>query len=386
VGRAHSFEILERCLKNGDRTLWFHCASLGEYEQGLPVFELLRKHYPNHKILLSFFSPSGYEIRKNSPIANVVIYLPLDSPQNAKRFIKLLRPELTVFVKYDIWPNYLKALKGYNLKAILISANFRKNQIYFKPYGQILREALFAFEHIFVQEAASKSLLESIGYMQVSVSGDTRFDRVSNQLHINNHLEFITSFKGESTCVVIGSSWPEDEAILLPFINKTASGTVKFIIAPHEIKPSHIQDIQKKLTVKTICFSEKDGKNLSEFSVLILDTVGLLSKVYSYADVAYVGGAMGHTGLHNILEPAVFGAPIIIGHNYLKFPEATAMISDAGVTSVKNEHELKLLLQRYLESQSLRTLEGKKNSDYVKLHQGAVNEVMTYLDLSVKNC
>ncbi|TXD85516.1 3-deoxy-D-manno-octulosonic acid transferase [Subsaximicrobium wynnwilliamsii] len=381
VGRRDTFAILEAAISKTDQTLWFHCASLGEYEQGLPVFELLRKDFPDHKIVLSFFSPSGYEIRKNSAIADVVVYLPIDTPVNAKRFMDLVRPSLSIFVKYDIWPNYLKALKKDHRSAVLISARFRKKQIYFQFYGSVLRKALFAFEHIFVQDEQSKQLLKAINYNQVSISGDTRYDRVSNQLQINNQLDFIAAFKAQSTCVVIGSSWPEDEAVLLPYINDNASEALKFIIAPHEIKKNHIRDILKNLKVKTLLFSEKEGKNLSEYSVLIIDSIGLLTKIYSYADLAYVGGAMGKTGLHNILEPAVFGTPIIIGHNHTKFPEAAAMIAEAAVTSVKNKHDLKTVLDRFLSSKPVMASEGKKNAHYIEAHSGAVEQIMAYLRL-----
>jgi len=378
-GRQQSFNILENLLTKEDKTFWFHCASLGEYEQGLPVFENLRHRYPSYKIVLTFFSPSGYEIRKNTTVADVVVYLPLDTKTNAKRFLSLVQPELTVFVKYDIWPSILNELKRQNRRAILISAVFRKRQSYFKSYARNRKAALFAFEHIFVQDKNSETLLNSINYNSVTISGDTRFDRVTNQLSQDNTLDFISEFKAESICIVVGSSWTEDEEILLPYINEHASKDLKFIIAPHEIKASHIKDIRDKLKVNSILFTDKDDMDLKSYDVFIIDTIGLLSKIYSYADIAYVGGAMGKTGLHNILEPAVFGSPVIIGKHYKNFPEASLMIKNAGVISVKNENDLKKVLNRYITSHQLRESLGKKNANFIKENKGAVVQIIDYI-------
>ncbi|MGB3608450.1 3-deoxy-D-manno-octulosonic acid transferase [Psychroserpens sp.] len=376
LGRQSTFEILSQNLTPIDKTIWFHCASLGEYEQGLPVFECVRHKFPQHKIILTFFSPSGYEIRKNTKIADIVVYLPLDTTSNAERFISVVKPELTIFVKYDIWPNFLHELKKQGRTAYLISALFRKNQSFFKFYGRKTRSALFAFKHIFVQNKSSELLLKNINYNNVTVTGDTRFDRVTNQLSQDNTLDFISEFKDASTCIVIGSSWAEDEAILIPYINANASETIKFIIAPHEIDGTHIKSIRSKLEVKTAQFSEKEGKSLKDYSVFIIDTIGLLTKIYNYANIAYVGGAMGKTGLHNILEPAVFGIPVIIGKNYKKFPEASAMIEKAGVISVKNDIELKTVLDTLLTSTSYRKSEGLKNARYIGHNKGAVVQIM----------
>lgn len=379
VGRSQTFEILNKNLSTEDRTIWFHCASLGEYEQGLPVFEAIRKQYPSHKIVLTFFSPSGYEIRKNTPIANFVTYLPLDTKTNAKQFLDLVHPEFTVFVKYDIWPNLLNELQRRKGRAILVSALFRQNHSYFKWYGNNLRNALKTFEHIFVQNENSKDLLQDINITNVTVSGDTRYDRVSNQLSLDNKLDFISEFKSNSTCIVIGSSWPEDEKILIPYINKHASLNLKFIIAPHNINTAQIEGITKKLEVDYLLFSEKEGKSLKENCVLILNTVGLLTKVYSYADLAYVGGAMGTTGLHNILEPAVFGVPIIIGDNYIKFPEAKTMIENGGVVSVNNGVSLKNEFDKLINNSETRKNLGALNRTFIEKNKGAVNQIMNYI-------
>lgn len=378
-GRALTFNKLDQFLNKGDKTLWFHCASLGEYEQGLPIFTELRKDYPNHKIVLSFFSPSGYEIRKNAPFADLVVYLPLDTKNNAKRFINLVNPELTVFVKYEIWPNYLNEIKSRGLRAILISAVFRKDQSFFKWYGSQTKKALFAFEHIFTQNETSKKLLESINYTNATVSGDTRFDRVSNQLNTDNNLDFIKVFKDNKLCIVIGSSWPEDESLIIEFINNYVGIPIKFIIAPHNIKSKQIENIQTNLKKPAILFTQKEKKDLSQYDVFILDTIGLLSKTYSYADIAYVGGAMGNTGLHNILEPAVFGAPIIIGKNYQKFPEAFDMIKNKGVKSVSNITELSTELNSLINDPKSRLTTGNQNADFIKKNEGAVIQIMQYL-------
>ncbi|WP_445955685.1 3-deoxy-D-manno-octulosonic acid transferase [Yeosuana sp.] len=380
-GRAETFSLLERKLSAIDNTLWFHCASLGEYEQGLPVFKALRNHYKQHKIVLSFFSPSGYEIRKNSPIADVVVYLPMDSKANAKQFLNLVHPDLTVFVKYDIWPNFLNELKSSQLRAILISAVFRKNQPFFKFYGNHLRHALFSFEHIFTQNESSKKLLESINYNHVTVSGDTRFDRVTSQLEQNNTLDFIAEFKLDNLCVVAGSTWPEDESLFINYINSESSKGIKFIIAPHNINLKQISNFQSKLEIESVLFSRKEEKDISKTQVLVIDTIGLLSKIYSYADIAYVGGAMGHTGLHNTLEPAVFGIPIIIGDNHSKFPEAQEMIDNAGMFSVSNQKEFENIMNELIQNNQKRLLSGKNNFKYIEMNAGAVNHILKYLNL-----
>ncbi|WP_034045999.1 3-deoxy-D-manno-octulosonic acid transferase [Wocania ichthyoenteri] len=378
-GRSETFNILKRNINKDDKTLWFHCASLGEYEQGLPVFQALRKHYKTHKIVLSFFSPSGYQIRKNSPIADVVVYLPLDSKKNAKTFLNIVNPELTLFVKYDIWPNFLNELKRKQLRAILISAAFRENQSFFKFYGKTLQNALFTFDHIFTQNETSKTLLHSINYNTVTVSGDTRFDRVYSQLNQDNRLDFIEAFKANNLCVVAGSTWSPDENLFINYINNKAAKNIKFIIAPHNINSAQIKSLKEKLNAKTILFSEKKENDISKAQVFIIDTIGLLSKTYNYADIAYVGGAIGNTGLHNTLEPAVFSIPIIIGNNHSKFPEAKSMIDINGMFSISNQKEFNSILNELIENEDKRINSGKKNLDYIKKNKGAVIQILDYL-------
>ncbi len=375
-GRSKTFEILSKSINSEDKVIWFHCASLGEYEQGLPVFKALRKTNSKHKIVLSFFSPSGYEIRKNTKVADIVVYLPFDTKKNARRFLDIVNPELTIFVKYDIWPNFLNELKSRNLKAYLISAAFRKNQVYFKSYGKKLRKALSAFEHIFVQNEQSKTLLESIDLTQVTVSGDTRYDRVSDQLNQDNNLDFISEFKQDKLCIVIGSSWPEDDELIIEYINNHVNLDVKYIIAPHNIKNNQIEYLSSKIKLPSVRFTQKDQKELSTYSVFIIDTIGLLSKIYSYGDIAYVGGAMGTTGLHNILEPAVFGIPILIGNHYDKFPEAFQMIDNAGVKSVNNSETLDFELSNIITNSELRLKLGELNSNFIKKNTGALIQIL----------
>ncbi len=381
-GRKNTFAKLENAINPQDKIFWFHCASLGEYEQGLPVFEALKAKHPDTKIVLSFFSPSGYEVRKNAEIADVVVYLPLDTSANAKRFLDLINPDYILFVKYEIWPNFLHEIKKRDLKAILISAVFRKNQAFFKWYGSYIKSALFAFNHIFTQDESSKSLLEHIDYNSVSVSGDTRFDRVSNQLKIDNTVSFIEGFKDRKLCVVFGSTWPEDDKLYLDFINSTENSAVKFVIAPHDIKRRYIASLKSQLTVKTICYSEiTEHLNLENYKVFILDTIGYLSKVYSYADIVYVGGGACKTGLHNILEPAVFGIPILIGKNYDKFPEAKMLIDLGGVTSVASSLAFTSALKALISDGVLRKNQAGITKAFIEVNKGAVHQIMDYLEV-----
>ena len=377
-GRAETFNVLKANISSQDKVIWFHCASLGEYEQGLPVFEKIKLQYPKYKIVLSFFSPSGYEIRKNAPIADVVVYLPLDTKQNAKYFLNLVHPELVVFVKYEFWPNYLNELKKRRIRSILISALFRKDQNFFKSYGAWMRKSLHAFEHIFVQNEASKKLLNTINYTNVTVSGDTRFDRVSNQLQIDNSLDFIEKFKGNELCVVAGSTWPEDEQLFIDYINAVETNT-KFIIAPHNIKPQQIESLKKAIQKKTVLFSEKEHTDLIDAQVFIIDTIGILTKIYSYANIAYVGGAMGSTGLHNTLEPAVFGIPVLIGPNYKGFKEAEDLVSQKGALCVTTKTEFNTIMNQLTSNIEFRTKTGKINAQYVLKNKGASIQIVAYI-------
>ena len=387
TGRQHVFDTLEEKIAANDHIIWFHVASLGEYEQAVPIINALKKSHPIHKILVSFFSPSGYEVKKNNSIADVVVYLPLDSIKNAKQFIKLAHPDIAVFIKYEIWPNYLRLLKKEGIPTILASGLFRSSQIYFKPYGGFMKKALRSFDYYFVQDNASKTLLQSIGIDQVSVSGDTRFDRVSHQIEMNNTLAFIEEFLDKHLCVVCGSTWPEDDAILINYINsfkEKKAKPVKFIIAPHEIKPEKIKKLKEKLKLPTVMYSNKDASNLKDHQVFIIDTIGLLTKIYSYANIAYVGGAMGTSGLHNILEPATFGVPIVIGCDYEKFPEANRLRQLAGLYSVKNEDDVASIFNKLIYDDSFRETTGLIAEHFINSNTGATKITVDYINNTLR--
>lgn len=382
IGRKQSFAVLENGISKTDKTIWFHCASLGEYEQGLPVFEAIKKEHPNHKIVLTFFSPSGYDVRKNSPIADIVTYLPLDSKSNAKQFVRLLKPELSVFVKYDIWPNYLQVLKQYDLTTILISAAFRPEQHYFKWYGSLFQKALKTFHHIFTQNQDSISLLNNIGYTSCSFSGDTRYDRVNNQLKTDNTLQFLEEFKKDKLLIMFGSSWQEDEKLYIDYINNT-NANVKFLIAPHEINTEKINRLKDSLIKPSILYSELEKNNPSKSNIFILNTIGLLSKAYSYADIAYVGGAAGETGLHNILEPATFGIPVLFGNNHKKFPEAQQLINAKGAFDISNTTDFTTRIELFVSNTELRIATGKEAAKFVTDQTGATEKIISYLNSQV---
>ena len=377
-GRSESYQILAQELKQTDKVIWMHCASLGEYEQGLPVFEALKKHYKDHKFVMTFFSPSGYEIRKNNPISDVVVYLPLDQKSEVKKFLDLTHPDLVVFVKYDLWPNYLLELKRRNITSILISALFRPSQAYFKFYGKWFKKLLFSFDHIFTQDSGSKALLNSIGYDAVTVSGDTRFDRVGNQTTTDNSLDFIAEFKNNQICIVAGSTWPEDELLLVEYINNCKDG-IKFVIAPHNMDLNQIKSLTKRIQKPTVLYSNYKNETLNDKTVFVVDTIGLLTKIYNYADIAYVGGAMGTTGLHNTLEAATFGVPIVIGKNYKRFPEANAMLSKGGLFSIRTFESLESTLNMLVNDPKKRVECGRKNKDYIEVNKGASELIMTEL-------
>ena len=377
-GRKEVFTILQNKIAATDKTIWFHAASLGEYEQGLPVIEKIKIKYPNHKIVVTFFSPSGYEVRKNNTVADATVYLPLDTKANAKKFLQAIHPEQVFFIKYEYWPNYLKELKNQNIKTYLISGIFRKNQAFFKGYGGFYRNALKTFDYFFVQNESSKNLLQSIGFHNVKISGDTRFDRVVSILERDNSLDFMEQFKDAKTTIVVGSSWPKDENLLVDYINN-APNNVKFIIAPHNIKSEQIQDLKNSITKKTILFSEKENQKLSEFQVFIIDTIGILTKIYSYADIAYVGGGFGNPGVHNILEPATFGVPIIIGSNYSNFAEAIALVHQEGCISVSNTTEFYETLDNLIFNEDLRHEKGHICATFVQMNKGATEVILKHI-------
>lgn len=377
-GRQTVFATLVATIKPTDQTIWFHAASLGEYEQGLPVMEKVKLQFPQHKIVLTFFSPSGFEVRKNNSVAEVTVYLPIDRLANAKQFLDLVHPDLVFFIKYEYWPNYLKELKQRKITTYLISGIFRRQQLFFKWYGGFYRSALDTFEHFFVQNSESKALLLTLGKTNISVSGDTRFDRVAAILEKDNRLEFILAFKNNKLTIVVGSCWPKDEKLLVDFINFTKH-SIKFILAPHNVNVEQIQELKNAITKKTVLFTEKENKNLREFDVFIIDTVGILTKIYSEADIVYVGGGFGQPGVHNILEPATFGVPIVIGPNYSHFAEAMALVNMKGCISISNQKQLEEAFEYLIQNPTIRHEKGHICNTFVQMNQGATAIIMKYL-------
>ncbi len=378
-GRKGVIQKLNQKILQEDRTIWFHCASLGEFEQGLPIMEALRKEFPKHKLVLTFFSPSGYEVRKNVAVADVVTYLPLDSASNVKDFLNAVHPDLAFFVKYEFWPNYLHELKRRQIPAYLISGLFRRDQVFFQSYGGFMRKALNGFQHFFVQNESSKLLLNELGFENVTISGDTRFDRVSHQIEMDNHLDFMDVFIDNELCIVCGSTWPEDEAVLVPFINSEVASKLKFVIAPHKLEAARMKQLQASIKNESMLYSEMNLEKLPNSSVLIVDTIGLLSKIYSYADIAFVGGAIGNTGLHNILEPATFGVPIVIGNNFDKFPEAQKLEDLAGLYAVGNILEATEVLTKLILDKKFREQTGMICGHFVNKQTGATRIILDYL-------
>lgn len=378
-GRKNIFDILTSKISDNDKVIWFHCASLGEFEQAVPVIEKTKKLYPFHKILITFFSPSGYEIKKNTPLADIVVYLPMDTKKNVRKFLIHAHPDMVFFVKYEFWPNYLYRLKELQIPTFLISGIFRKNQLFFNNYGKFMRKALDAFTYFFVQNSESLHLIHSLGYENATISGDTRFDRVSHQLEQDNFVAGIEDFTKNKTCIVCGSTWPEDEKLLLNFINN-APETLCFIIAPHKINTEKIREFRNQLTKKSVLYSGvTEETQLQEFQILIIDSIGLLSKLYAYADIAYVGGAAGNTGLHNILEPATFGVPIVIGKNYEKFPEATELLEKGSLFSVATPEETSVILEKLTYEIPFRKQAGDISRNYIKENKGATGKITEYL-------
>lgn len=377
-GRSGIFEKLERALFNrqGEKRVWFHCASLGEFEQGRPVMERFKAAFPEYELFLTFYSPSGYEVRKNYDLAQYIFYLPLDSPGNAKKFLDLVSPHLAFFIKYEFWYYYLTELKKRGVPVLSISAIFRPDQLFFKSYGGFYKEMLHCFTHIFVQNMESLHLLQKAGVQAVSLSGDTRFDRVVALVDHRKEVPLVAKFQNGKAAMVVGSSWSEDMEVLMPFINRNAY-ELKFIIAPHEISEANIEAIQSATNLSVARFSQADLATVSEFDILIIDNVGLLSSLYYYGDYAYIGGAFGK-GLHNILEAATYGIPVIFGNkSYSKFQEAKDLIALGGAFPVGDEKTLNKVFYR-LSNYSVRQKAGEINESYVNSHTGATEKILAY--------
>ena len=377
--RKKVLEILEKTISKTDNYIWIHVASLGEYEQGLPIFKEIKSLYKNHKIVLSFFSSSGYQVRKTNPIGDITVYLPLDTSKNSRKFVSLINPKMVFFVKYEFWPNYLQNLKKNSTPTFLLAGLFRKNHWFFRWYGSgFLNLLKSSITHFFVQNKDSIDLLINNNITNCTLMGDSRFDRVNTLLDQNNNIENIKEFIGNRICFVGGSTWKEDESLMIDYINKNNNNLV-WIIAPHQINLKHITDFQQKIKRKSILHSNLNQNNITTTKVLIIDSVGILTKLYSYSDISYVGGGMGNSGLHNILEPAIFKNPILIGKNYINFPEARDLISKNGAISVKDSKEFENILNELIENKRKRSIMGGNNFDYIISNLGATKNVISYL-------
>ncbi len=354
--------------------LWMHCASLGEFEQGLPVLEAFKKRHPEAQVLLTFFSPSGYEQRKNHPLADWVMYLPMDSPRHARKLLDEFRPTLAVFVKYEFWWFYLRELKRRQIPAFLIAARFRPKQVFFKPDargGKWYRRMLFAFKAIMVQDERSKQLLESVGYTDVQVCGDPRVDRVLELAEQAEDIDVLEQFTrgGKDPLFIIGSSWPSDEKVLLPWLNNSLPN-YKILIAPHEIKPARIEKLMQRIELPVQRYTQLETEPLREDTrVLILDTIGLLSRAYRYGQIAYIGGGFGW-GIHNILEPAAFGLPVLFGPRYQSFEEAVQLVEAGAACVVDGTESLAACFAAWQEPERL--AQAKRELQlYLRRHRGA---------------
>ena len=377
--RKKVLEILEKTISKTDNYIWIHVASLGEYEQGLPIFKEIKSLYKNHKIVLSFFSSSGYQVRKNNPIGDITVYLPLDTSKNSRKFVSLINPKMVFFVKYEFWPNYLQNLEKNSIPTFLLAGLFRENHWFFRWYGSgFLNLLKSSITHFFVQNKDSIDLLINNNITNCTLMGDSRFDRVNTLLNQNNNIENIKEFIGNRICFVGGSTWKEDESLMIDYINKNNNNLV-WIIAPHQINLKHITDFQQKIKRKSILHSNLNQNNITTTKVLIIDSIGILTKLYSYSDISYVGGGMGNSGLHNILEPAIFKNPILIGKNYINFPEARDLISKNGAISVKDSKEFENILNELIENKRKRSIMGGNNFDYIKSNLGATKNVISYL-------
>jgi 3-deoxy-D-manno-octulosonic-acid transferase len=379
-GRKNWHTRLKKLLPENEKRIWFHCSSLGEFEQGKPVLDKLRTEYPQYKILLTFFSPSGYEQKKNDPVADYVFYLPADGILASKKFIEIVKPQFVIIVKYEFWHFYIKELWKRKIPCFVISATFRKSQIYFKYYGRFFYNILQRITHIFVQNQTSLELLYDNKLINVTVSGDTRFDRVYIKNRQTKSLPLIKHFKNNSKIFIAGSTWPADEKLLTALINKDESARL-YIIAPHEINNRNIEHLQKQLIVNSIKYSELSEQNANSCKVLIIDNIGLLSSLYAYADVAYIGGGFG-AGIHNTLEAAAFGLPVIFGPSYKKFNEAIYMVKQHTAFSITNYDELKNNANSLMTDAEQTSIIKGKNLKYIESGKGATDVIINYLKMN----
>ncbi len=361
----------------GDRVIWVHAASLGEFEQGRNLIEEIRNRYPALKILLTFFSPSGYEIRKNYPGADHVMYLPLDTAYNARRFINLVRPDMVFFIKYEFWHFYLRQLRVGKIPVYLVSGIFRPGQVFFRGFGTWFRRSLECIDFFFVQDETSVQLLNQTGFSNCAVSGDTRFDRVISVTKAARDIPVARIFAEGRYCFVAGSTWPEDEELLARYINESAGDTC-YIVAPHEIHVSHLEQLSKRLTRSSVQLSQATTENVREYQVLIIDNIGMLSSLYGYGRIAYIGGGFGK-GIHNILEAAAFGIPVVFGPRCGKFREARELISLGGAFCIRHYGELSSVLDQLRNDQGYYTGAARTAGDYVRRNTGATALIIDHV-------
>lgn len=376
-GRRKIFSRLQNAFQNEQSPIaWVHCASLGEFEQGRPVIEQFRKEFPSFKILLTFFSPSGYEVRKNYEQADYIFYMPWDTLTNARRFIKIAKPKIAFFIKYEFWHNYANTLSKENIPILSVSSIFRNEQIFFKSHGGWFRSTLKKFDHFFVQNENSYQLLQSIEIKNITIAGDTRFDRVIEAIKKAKEIQIAKDFKGSDSTMVVGSCWSEDIELLAQHINGS-SQKLKFIIAPHEIKESNLVEIETALNVRVIRYSQA-GEDVNEYDVLLVDNVGMLSSLYKYGEFAFVGGGFGK-GLHNILEAACYGIPIFFGNkNYQKFQEATELIMRGGAFDVSDYADFKSKYELLINRPENYLLACDVTKSYVEENVGATQKVIDH--------
>jgi 3-deoxy-D-manno-octulosonic-acid transferase len=382
-GRKNLFSALEIKIKSSTQPVaWFHCASLGEFEQGRPLIEEFKKRNPSYRILLSFFSPSGFEVRKNYPGADIICYLPLDTAANAKRFVALVNPAIVFFVKYEFWLNTLGELRKKRVPHFLISGIFRADQIFFKSHGGIFREALKGFSFLFTQEKLSVELLKSIGITNVIAAGDTRFDRVVEIASGAKEIQLAKLFSGnDGKTIVAGSTWPQDEELFFPAISSQLKQDWKLIIAPHELGETHLSAIENALQAIGIKkeqltrFSNAKEETVKEFKVLLIDNIGMLSSLYRYGNIAYIGGGFGKS-IHNTLEAAVYGIPVVFGPRFEKFNEAKELIAAGGGFGVQNGQKLQNILHQLLSDKLKREDAGMKAGKFVKENTGATEIIL----------
>ena len=377
-GHRDAFELLKSKIDRNARYIWFHAASLGEFEQGRPLIERIRKEYPQYKILQTFFSPSGYEVRKNYDGADIVCYLPIDTPSNVKKFVDLVNPCMVFFVKYEFWQNYLNTLFKKGVPIYSVSSIFRPGQIFFRWYGKSYQQVLKTFAHLFVQNEESKQLLAEIGVKNTTVVGDTRFDRVLDICVAAKQLPLVQKFKGDSLTFVAGSSWGPDEDIFIKYFN--AHPEMKLIIAPHVVNDSHLKEIESKLQRSCIRYTKASEKNVEQADCLIIDCYGLLSSIYRYGEISYIGGGFG-VGIHNVLEAAVYGIPVIFGPNNKKFREAQHLLANKGGFEINGYEDFEQLMNKFLTDEAYLKQSGQAAGDYVKGNAGAMDKIMSNIAL-----